>query len=129
MPTKKKTLTREEAEAKLAQYRALFEKEEALRAKRKKIEAEVFAACEANPDWFDGRHRAHFGECFVEDKLQSKIVLPEDMRNANDAKFLRFCKSYPRAVKFELLRSQLANLKLGKWGVRIETERVKQVEW
>ncbi|MDJ1494184.1 hypothetical protein QNI19_14670 [Cytophagaceae bacterium DM2B3-1] len=120
----------EDIQKKVKKYHELFNEKKALEEKLKQLESEIYAGCELNPTWFDESLRVHFGNHgYVYKKLTTKIILPEDMRHANDAKVLKFCKQYPRVVKFELLKSELGKIDYKTWGIQMDHKRVNAIEW
>jgi hypothetical protein len=122
--------TEAETEALLITYKQLCEEADELKEKMDKIKTQIFEHCDLHPEWFEEGHRKHFGKHgYVDQKLISKVLLPENMQNANDPELIKFCRKYPRAVKFELVKSQLNTIDLDAWGIVLDQKRMKTIDW
>lgn len=122
--------TEAETEALLITYKQLYEETAELKEKLDAIEAKIFEACDVHPEWFSAEHRKHFGKLgYVEQRLKSKILMPDNMQHANDPTLIKFCRKYPRAVKFELVKSKLVGIDLQAWGIVVEDKREKAIDW
>ncbi len=128
-PVQASVATYEETDAKLITYRNLYEQAMDLKHQMDALKLEIEAACKENPDWFDGSYTKHFSNTYIKQKSSSVINMPADMAHVNDKKLIKFCRAYPRAVKFELVKENIKGIDVESWGIEIETKRKIDIDW